>query len=128
MASNCIFLVSLFVFYKIIRFDYPKKVAYLSLVALLVFPTSFFFGSVYTESLFLFLSLLSFYFARKKWWILAGISGMLLSGTRIVGIAIFPVLLWEFFSSRYPGKSEGRIQDLSQQGRKRFWIHFVHQN
>ncbi len=47
--------------------------------------------------LFLLLSLLSFYFARKKHWILASICGMLLGATRIVGMSIFPVLLYEFF-------------------------------
>ncbi len=95
--SNIFFLGAVAVFYKLVRFDYSKKIAILSVIFLLLFPTSFFFGSIYTESLFLLLTLLSFYFARKKQWILAAIFGILLSATRIIGVFILPALLWEFF-------------------------------
>ena len=64
---------------------------------LLVFPTSFFFASIYSESLFLLLSLLAFYFARKKMWLLAAVAAILLTSTRLVGIAILPALLYEFY-------------------------------
>jgi hypothetical protein len=40
---------------------------------------------------------MSFYFARKQKWLLSGIAGMLLSATRLVGIAIWPALLYEYF-------------------------------
>lgn len=96
---NFFFLAGLYVFYKIIKLDYKKNVAIWSIVFLLIFPTSFFFASIYSESLFLLLSLLSFYFARKKKWLWAGITGILLSATRIVGIAIFPALLYEYFKN-----------------------------
>lgn len=96
--ANTAFFISLIMLYKLIRFDFPKNVAIKSLFFMLVFPASFFFASIYSESLFLLLSLLSFYFARKKQWAIAAIFGILLSATRLAGIAIFPVLLYEFFS------------------------------
>ena len=95
--ANICFFLSLIFFYKLVRLDYSNKIAIMSIIFFLVFPTSFFFGSIYSESLFLLLSLLSFYFARKKQWILASIFGMLLGITRVVGISIFPALLYEFF-------------------------------
>lgn len=90
------FLLSLLVMYKLIRFDYKDKIAIQSVIFLLLFPSSFFFVSIYSESLFLFLSLLTFYLARKKRWILASICGGLLTATRFVGIAILPALIYEF--------------------------------
>lgn len=91
------FLIALIIFYKIITLDYKENIAIWSIIFLLIFPTSFFYASIYSESLFLLLSLVSFYFARKKGWFLAGIMGMLLSTTRLVGISIFPALLFEYF-------------------------------
>jgi len=72
-------------------------VAQLAILFLLVFPTSFFFGAAYTESLFLVLILGSFYAARKKNWWLAGVLGAFASATRIVGIFLLPALLWEWW-------------------------------
>lgn len=96
--SNLFFIFALMFFYALITIDYKSNVAILSIIFLLVFPTSFFYVSIYSESLFLLLSLIVFYFARKRRWFFAGIFGLLLSATRLVGIAILPALLWEFFS------------------------------
>lgn len=106
------FITGLIVFYKLIKLDYKENVAMRSVVFLLIFPTSFFFASIYSESLFLFLSLLSFYFARKKKWIASGITGALLSATRPVGIAIFPALLFEYFKSE-KNKSLSKLLSIS---------------
>ena len=90
-------VVSLIFFYKLIRIDYSEKIAYLSIIFLLIFPTSFFFAAIYSEGLFLLLSLLAFYLARKKKWFWAGIIGAFLSATRLVGVFILPALLYEYF-------------------------------
>src|SRR3989338_10736162 len=96
IISNLAFLASLFIFYKLLLFDYKRGVAITSIVFLLLFPTSFYFGAVYSESLFLLLTLLTFYFARRKWWLLAGLLGALTSATRVVGIILLPALLVEY--------------------------------
>lgn len=97
ILSSVSFFLSLVMFNKLVRLDFNNNVAILTILAILVFPTSFFFASIYTESLFLFLLLSSFYFARKKNWILSSFFGILLTATRIVGIAILPALLFEFY-------------------------------
>ena len=91
------FLCGLIMFYKLIKLDYRTNIAVWSIIFILLFPTSFFFATIYSESLFFLLSILSFYFARKKNWLLASIFGMLLTATRPVGIAIFPAILYEFY-------------------------------
>ncbi|MDP2638435.1 MAG: mannosyltransferase family protein [Candidatus Levybacteria bacterium] len=90
------FILSLVLMHKLVRLDYKKNIAIWSIIFLLIFPTSFFYAAIYSESLFLFLSLLTFYLARKKNWMWAGIAGALLSATRIVGIAIWPALFYEY--------------------------------
>lgn len=97
--ANIAFLASLFVMYKLIRLDYSNKIASSTILFVLIFPTSFFFASLYSESLFLALSLLSFLAARKRKWFLVGVLGMLTSATRIVGILLLPALLYEFFKN-----------------------------
>lgn len=94
--ANIFFLASLFMLFKLLILDFSKKQAYLVIIFLLLFPTSFFFGAIYSESLFLLLCVSIFYFARKKQWVIASLIGFLLPITRIVGIFIFPALIVEF--------------------------------
>ena len=65
ILSNLFMFAALYGFFKLLRLDYKKKFAYLVIILLLTFPTSFYFGSYYSESLFLALAVWSFYFARK---------------------------------------------------------------
>lgn len=95
-VSNLLFLLALIILYKLIRLDHEDEVAVWGIIFILLFPTSFFFASIYSESLFLLLTLLSFYFARTNRWFLASICGGLLTATRFVGIAIIPALIYEF--------------------------------
>ncbi|MCX7928159.1 MAG: hypothetical protein N2558_00550 [Patescibacteria group bacterium] len=85
---------------KIIKLDFRNVNQLLFLFFILLFPTSFYFASFYTESLFLLFSVWAFYFIRKKRWFLAGIFCALSTATRITGIALIPVLLVEFLLSK----------------------------
>lgn len=100
IISNVSFVLALIFLFELIKIDFPKKIAYLSIALLLLFPTSFYFGAVYNESLFLLLSVLSFYSARKGNWVLAGIFGMIASSTRVFGIILLPALLIEAWQQK----------------------------
>ncbi len=97
LISHLAFIASLGIFYRLIRFDFEKAIAKRSLIYLAFFPTSFYFLSVYTESLFLLLLLGTFYCLRLKKWFLAGILGILLTSTRLVGIFILPAFIYEIW-------------------------------
>jgi len=56
-----------------------------TLIFLMFAPTGFYFGSVYTESFFLLLTLLSFYFLAHNQKILFGISASIASATKVIG-------------------------------------------
>lgn len=101
IAGIFISLISLFIgligFFKLVNIDFSEKITKLSVIFLLLFPTSFYFASVYTESLFFALAVWSFVFARKGKWFYASILGLLLTATRFVGLIIFPALLLEWY-------------------------------
>ena len=98
--SNFSFLIGIYGFWKIIRLYYSEKIAKFALLLLFFFPTSFFFGSFYSESLFFCLAIWSFYFARKENWFLSGLLAGLASTTRILGMALFAGLIIEFIFSK----------------------------
>jgi len=95
--SNFSLLLLLYSFYKLILLDFDDQTARWATVFFLLFPTSFFLSCVYTESLFIFLVLTSFYTARTNHWLAAGIFGLLASYTRVTGVLLFPALLYEWY-------------------------------
>jgi hypothetical protein len=60
------------------------------------FPTAFFFSTIYTESLFLLLSVATIYFARRRRWVLAAAAGILAAATRNLGVALWALVMWEW--------------------------------
>lgn len=100
LVSNITFCLSLLFIYKLLVLDFSKKIALLTIVIILVFPTSFYFGAFYNESLFLFLSVLCFYFARKRIWLFSAVFGVMASSTRVFGFLLLPALLFEVVIQR----------------------------
>lgn len=99
VLSNIALVSALTLLYLLIQEKWGKRnVARLTVLYLLVFPTSFVFSAFYTESLFLLLSIAAFYAAEKRRWWLAGLLGGLLTLTRATGIlCVVPlaILYWK---------------------------------
>ncbi len=106
------FFTLLVVLWKLVRLDFSSQVASWTIVFLLFFPTSFFFLSIYTESLFLLLTIGSFYAARKNKWLLASILGAFATSTRFVGIFLFPALIYEWWKSSIDKKNNVKKYQL----------------
>lgn len=104
LAVNLAFFLSLFVFHKVVLLDFDQKITQRALILLLIFPVSFFFGAIYTESLFFLFATTSFYFARKSRWFWAGFFGLLATLTRLVGFTLLPALLWEWMAQNWRKK------------------------
>ena len=66
LISHLAFLAVMYLFYRLTKLDFGQKAARMAVLFLLLFPTSFYFGSAYTEALFLALVLASFYAARRR--------------------------------------------------------------
>ena len=101
-AGIIVSVTALFLLLKILSLlmdlDGFKNKSFWAVILYVSFPTSFFFSAVYTESLFLLLTLLSFYFARKKMRYTASLVAAFASATRIIGIFLLPSLFLEFYS------------------------------
>lgn len=95
LVSNVCFLGSIYYLSKMI----DKAKFFKTFLSLIFFPTSFYFVSLYTESIFLFLSILGFYFASKDKWKVVSIICFLAGISRLVGIFLWMALLLDFCKS-----------------------------
>ncbi len=64
------------------------------IAVLLLFPTSFYFASFYTESFFLLTTVAAFRAAQRGRWLVAGLAGAAASLTRLNGILIVVPIAW----------------------------------
>lgn len=115
--SSVFFFVALLLFQMLLRLDYPDIKVKWIILFLIMFPFSFFFGSMYTESIFFLLTLSSFYFARKGNFLFSSISGALASATRLTGVFLLPAILFEWYN-RSPETDNRR----SNKNRKLFFL------
>lgn len=76
------------ILYRLILEDFKKEIAEKVVFFLLFFPTSFYFLAAYSEGLFFFLTVLSFYLLKRKKLFLATVAVFLVSATRLVGLAV----------------------------------------
>jgi hypothetical protein len=94
ILSNGAFLVALVLLYRLVLLDYGPAVARRAVWTLALFPVSFFFSAVYTESLFLLLVVGACYCGRTERWWMAGVLGFLAGLTRNTGILVLLPLGW----------------------------------
>lgn len=96
LISNFCLFIALVIFSRLLSIDYKSDDIKWMILFVLIIPTSFYFGSLYTESFFFLFVISSFLAARKKRWWLSGILGALATASRLVGIFLLPALLWEW--------------------------------
>lgn len=88
ILSNLALLGALIVLYRLVRLDYGGTIASRTTWLLAVFPTAFFFSAVYTEALFLLLTVASIYCGRTERWGRAAAFGILAALTRNTGVLV----------------------------------------
>ena len=84
-------------FYQLVRLDFTKEIGISSVWFLFIFPTSYFLHIPYTESLFLALVIGGFLYSRKENWFMAGMLGFLACLSRLNGLIILLVFLFEIY-------------------------------
>lgn len=99
--TNLAFLASLFVVSRIINLDKQKTLTPLLFLILLTYPTSFFYGAVYNDSLFFLLSSLTLLFSRKRNFLVASIFGGLATLTRLNGLALVFLIVFEYIGTHW---------------------------
>lgn len=100
---NLFFFLALVLLYRLtLAFGYDDSVARRTIFYLAAFPVSYFFSAPFTESLFVFLTVASFYAAKRERWWVAGVIGVFASATRLTGALLLPSLLilsWQMYRS-----------------------------
>lgn len=100
---NILFFLALVFLHKLtLAFGYDESVAGRTVFYLAAFPASYFFSIPMTESLFVVLTVASFYAAKRERWWTAGALGLLASATRVTGVLLLPSLLvlsWQMYRS-----------------------------
>jgi Gpi18-like mannosyltransferase len=93
IISNLCLIIACYYLYRLVCLDYEEAKARRAVIFLLLYPFSVFLIGIFTESLFIMLSVMIFYYMRRQKWIIAGLLGFLASMTRVQGILlVFPVL------------------------------------
>ncbi|MFC1626001.1 hypothetical protein ACFL1Q_03100 [Patescibacteria group bacterium] len=100
VISNILFFISLIVFWKVVKLNYSDKIANLAILTLLTFPTSFYFGAVYSESLFLLTSLLTYYLYKKEKYFFSGVVGIVMTASRVYGVFVLFAIFVDFISKK----------------------------
>jgi hypothetical protein len=86
--------------YHLVRDEFDARTAALTVLLISLVPTSLFFTAVYTESLFLLLSLACFLWARKGSWKLAGLAALLATLTRSTGVLLLVPMAVCYYEQR----------------------------
>ncbi len=94
IVSNAALLIALLLLFDLARRHFSRSAAWRAALLLLISPISIFLSGAYTESLFLLLSLLTFWLLEQDRFGLAVLAASLACLTRSVGVALFLPLLW----------------------------------
>ncbi len=99
LASTALLGVALVLLHRLVALDHERAVARNAVLVTALFPMSFFFSAVYSEALFLALSIAAVYAARRERWAWAGALGLLAATTRSAGVLLLVPLamiyLWD---------------------------------
>jgi Gpi18-like mannosyltransferase len=110
IVSNVALFFGLLYLYKLVEHEFDRAVARRAIFYISIFPTAVFFSAVYTESLFFFLTVASFYYMRERRWWLAGAFGFFAAMTRVEGVLLVVPFAIEWFVSHRAALMEGGLQ------------------
>ncbi|MEK7494973.1 MAG: hypothetical protein AAB569_01760 [Patescibacteria group bacterium] len=116
LISNVSFLIGLFIFSKYLKLMSSNNQQFnnLTIVFILLFPTSFFFGAVYTEGLFFLLLISTLYFLKKENYLAVIVFAFLTSLTRLVGVFLIVPIVFHLIQRIVPPKVGDNNQTMKQ--------------
>ena len=80
--------------------EYGRRAAKVAVFYFSIFPTAYFLHVGYSESIFLFLTIAAFYYARQGRWLACAVLGMLATSSRLTGLAIMLPLVFEYLHQK----------------------------
>jgi hypothetical protein len=101
LISLAAFAIGLILLRRLVALDFPAEVAEATVLLVAFCPMAFFYSAVYTESLFLALSVGAVYAARRERWWLAGVLGFLAAMSRNGGfVLVLPLAVIYLYGPR----------------------------
>lgn len=108
-------LVALYLLFRLVTLECGARTAQSTVLLVAFFPMALFFSAIYSESVFLALSVGAVYSARRDWWARAGICGGLAAATRPTGVLILvPVAIIYLFGPRVSAPAPQRSGRLGR--------------
>jgi hypothetical protein len=92
VVSWLAFAAAMTVLYRVALLDLPRPAAIRAVMYAAAFPFAYFFGMVYSESVFLLAMVLTVYALRTRKWVVAALSGAVMTATRVTGVMAVPGL------------------------------------
>lgn len=113
IVSNICTLVAGIVSVKYVKLTRPDmKDPYLPTILMFFGPWSFYFFLNYTEGLFCMLLVIFFYYVKKKRYLLAAAAAAFASATRVVGVLLVFVLIWNIIVNEMDKKNPKELVRL----------------
>ena len=100
------FAVAMPLLYRLALLDLPRDSAIRATTFAAVFPSAYFFGVVYTESLFLLCLVGAVLALRTRHWGWALVAGAAMTATRVNGVMFVPALAWIAWQSAAPNTKD----------------------
>lgn len=121
LVSTACLGVALVLLHRLVALDHDRAVARNAVLVTALFPMAFFFSAVYSESLFLMVSVGAVYAARRDRWAWAGVLGGLAATTRSAGVLlVIPLALIYLWGIGPP-----RLQTRRRVDRDAWWLLLV---
>ena len=94
VVSWLAFAAAMVMLYRLALLDLERSPALRAVMYAAAFPFAYFFGMVYSESVFLLALVIAVYGLRTRHWALAALAGAVMTATRVTGVMAVPGLAW----------------------------------
>ena len=99
-VSLVCYVVAMWLLYRLVAREFGDRIAWRTALYISIFPTAFFWGAVYSESMFLMLTVACFLWMRQGRWRLAGTAGLLAALTRSTGVLLLVPMIVTYMEQR----------------------------
>ena len=108
LVANLALWGAVVLFFLLVREQWGERIANRAVWYMLIFPAAFFGSAIYSESLFLLVTIGAFLAGRRGHWWLAGLLGIAATLSRLIGLIVVPLLLLEWARQRWDEEGEDR--------------------
>jgi hypothetical protein len=106
LVSWLSFIIAMPLLYRLARLDLPRAAAIRATTYAAALPSSYFFGLVYSESLFLLALVGASLAVRTRHWLWAAVFGAAMTATRVNGVMFVPALAWLAWHAADPNRRD----------------------